>query len=169
MSNIKNIYCIILIILLTAFDQISKIYTLHNLINMAENKTTNIISIIYKKYYFFTNWILIWNKGISFGFLKNIPIIKLYTILNITVLCSIILCIICLITKKKYKIILIFLISGTIGNTIDRLRFGAVIDFLDLEYTIYNWPAFNFADLSLIISTIIFLMMMKFKYSKERF
>jgi len=37
-------------------------------------------------------------------------------------------------------------LSGAIGNLIDRLRYGEVVDFLDFHLSIYHWPAFNVAD-----------------------
>jgi signal peptidase II len=37
-------------------------------------------------------------------------------------------------------------IGGAIGNVVDRLRFGAVVDFLDFHWGEYHWPAFNIAD-----------------------
>jgi len=41
--------------------------------------------------------------------------------------------------------------AGALGNLIDRLRYGAVIDFLDFYITTYHWPAFNVADSSICI------------------
>jgi signal peptidase II len=37
-------------------------------------------------------------------------------------------------------------IGGALGNVVDRLRFGAVTDFLDFHVLGYHWPAFNVAD-----------------------
>lgn len=41
-------------------------------------------------------------------------------------------------------------IGGALGNVIDRARFGAVIDFLDVHAYGYHWPAFNVADISVV-------------------
>jgi lipoprotein signal peptidase len=41
--------------------------------------------------------------------------------------------------------------GGAIGNVIDRLRFGAVVDFIDFHYTTYHWYAFNIADAAIVI------------------
>ena len=38
------------------------------------------------------------------------------------------------------------IIGGAIGNLIDRFRLGMVIDFIDLHFYSYHWPAFNIAD-----------------------
>ncbi len=42
-------------------------------------------------------------------------------------------------------------LSGAIGNLIDRLRYGEVVDFLDFHLSIYHWPAFNVADSAICI------------------
>jgi len=42
-------------------------------------------------------------------------------------------------------------LSGAIGNLIDRLRYGEVVDFLDFHLSTYHWPAFNVADSAICI------------------
>ena len=50
------------------------------------------------------------------------------------------------------------LIGGTVGNLIDRMSYGAVIDFVDLHYKhLYHWPAFNVADTAVTLATLILL------------
>jgi signal peptidase II len=50
-----------------------------------------------------------------------------------------------------YRISFALIGAGALGNLIDRLRYGAVIDFLDFYITTYHWPAFNVADSSICI------------------
>ena len=45
-----------------------------------------------------------------------------------------------------------------IGNLIDRLRFGSVVDFLDFYIQSYHWPAFNVADSAICIGVGLFLL-----------
>lgn len=45
------------------------------------------------------------------------------------------------------------ILGGAIGNVVDRLRFGEVIDFLDFHLGQYHWPAFNVADSAITIGT----------------
>ncbi|TAN62117.1 MAG: signal peptidase II, partial [Magnetospirillum sp.] len=47
------------------------------------------------------------------------------------------------------------IIGGALGNVIDRLRFGAVADFLDLHVLGYHWPAFNVADSAITVGAVI--------------
>jgi len=46
----------------------------------------------------------------------------------------------------------VFILSGALGNIIDRIRFGAVVDFIDLYAYNWHWPAFNIADAAISLS-----------------
>ncbi len=64
---------------------------------------------------------------------------------------------------KKHEtllaIALALVLGGAIGNLIDRLAYGYVIDFLDVYYQSWHWPAFNVADMA--ISLGVFLMLLE--------
>ena len=47
------------------------------------------------------------------------------------------------------------IVGGAIGNLIDRIRLGAVVDFLDFHILQYHWPAFNIADGAIVIGTFV--------------
>lgn len=65
-------------------------------------------------------------------------------------------------SSEKLEIYALSIISGgAIGNYIDRLRFGYVIDFLDFHIQEkYSWPAFNVADSAIVIGVIILSLLM---------
>lgn len=48
--------------------------------------------------------------------------------------------------------------GGAVGNLVDRLRFGVVIDFIDLYWRGYHWPAFNVADTALCVGVALFFL-----------
>ncbi len=48
--------------------------------------------------------------------------------------------------------------GGALGNLIDRLRMGGVVDFLDFHYAGYHWPAFNIADSAICIGVGVYLL-----------
>ncbi len=50
------------------------------------------------------------------------------------------------------------IIGGALGNIADRIRWGAVTDFLDLHVGQYHWPAFNFADVAIVGGAVLFLL-----------
>ena len=48
-------------------------------------------------------------------------------------------------------------IGGALGNVVDRIRYGAVVDFLDFHIAGYHWPAFNLADTAICIGAAVLL------------
>jgi signal peptidase II len=57
--------------------------------------------------------------------------------------------------------------GGAIGNLIDRIRFGNVVDFLDIYLGNLHWPAFNIADSAITVGIFIFLFHLLFKKMPE--
>ncbi len=57
------------------------------------------------------------------------------------------------------------ILGGAIGNLLDRVRFGEVIDFLDFYVGQYHWPAFNVADAA--ISVGVFFLILHFAFEKK--
>jgi signal peptidase II len=55
------------------------------------------------------------------------------------------------------------ILGGAIGNLIDRLRFGEVIDFLDIYIEPYHWPAFNVADSAITIGVVFLIIHFAFE------
>jgi signal peptidase II len=59
--------------------------------------------------------------------------------------------------EKLMAVSLSLIVGGAIGNLIDRVRFGYVIDFLDFHWKeVYHWPAFNVADSAIVVGVSIF-------------
>jgi signal peptidase II len=52
---------------------------------------------------------------------------------------------------------LAMIFGGAVGNLVDRLRFGEVVDFLDVYVSTYHWPAFNVADSAITVGITIFI------------
>ena len=50
------------------------------------------------------------------------------------------------------------ILGGALGNLVDRLRLGMVIDFLDVHYFRYHWPAFNVADSAITVGVSLMLL-----------
>ena len=58
-------------------------------------------------------------------------------------------------TSRWYSVALALIAGGAIGNLIDRIRLGFVVDFLDVYVGSYHWPAFNVADSAITIGAIL--------------
>jgi signal peptidase II len=108
----------------------------------------------------FLNIIIVENNGISFGMFQNFKYSNLFFIFTTVVimffLFKILLCEKC---EKKYLNIccICMIISGAIGNLIDRIKYGAVRDFIDLHLTDFHWPTFNIADSMISIGVLIYI------------
>lgn len=109
------------------------------------------------------NIVMVWNRGISFGLFNNNVDYAPYFLVTLSVIIITWFSVFMFKTKstvQKFSIALI--IGGALGNVIDRLRFGAVIDFLDFHIYGYHWPAFNIADSVIVIGVIILALHMFF-------
>ena len=64
---------------------------------------------------------------------------------------------------KNERLPLAFIIGGALGNLIDRVRFGAVIDFIDWHIGDWHWPAFNVADIFIVIGVALYIINITFR------
>ena len=106
----------------------------------------------------FFNLVRAWNTGVSFSMFNNWggAGVILLSLISITIVCFLLYWM----YKEKSKIIQISLgliIGGAIGNVIDRVRMGAVFDFLDFYIGDHHWPAFNLADSFICIGATIII------------
>lgn len=106
----------------------------------------------------FMNLVLVWNRGISFGLFNHgdpLPPI-LFVIISLAITAGFAIWL--WRTQDRFLATgLALVIGGALGNVIDRLRFGAVIDFLDFHVAGWHWPAFNIADSAVCIGIAIVL------------
>ena len=68
--------------------------------------------------------------------------------------------------KKVFRISLALISSGALGNAIDRVYFGGVIDFIDFFIYNFHWPAFNFADIFITVG--VFLLLFENIFNKKK-
>jgi signal peptidase II len=111
------------------------------------------------------------NPGAAFGFLAGAsPAFRYVFFLAVTV-AAIVLILHYLRTTRIEDISLVFslslILAGAVGNLIDRVRFGEVVDFFDVYIGVHHWPAFNVADAA-ITSGAAILMIILFRRRKER-
>jgi len=96
------------------------------------------------------NWQLAFNSGSAFSFLAHSGVWHVWFFLFFSLLMS------ALISLWMWRIdssrqrleflALSFILAGALGNCIDRLRLGHVVDFIDAYMASYHWPVFNLAD-----------------------
>lgn len=116
----------------------------------------------------FFNLFLTYNKGVSFSlFAGNGSLVPVFLSLMGVFICLFVLY--WMIKEKDFyiKLGLAYILGGAIGNIIDRIRLGYVIDFLDIYYKNHHWPAFNGADSFICIGAFIIFIKIFFKKEKE--
>jgi len=102
---------------------------------------------------------LVMNPGLAFGLLAGIPaswrwVVGLLSLLALVVLLRVALRILPSGGWREQSAIgLIF--GGAVGNLIDRMRFGAVVDFVDVHFRGWHWPAFNVADSAITVGVVV--------------
>ena len=108
----------------------------------------------------FFNFTYARNYGAAFSFLGDASGWQKYLFTSIAIVVSTYL----VYSMKKMKVThrwmnsaYALVLSGAVGNVIDRLLFGYVIDFLDFDLGFYRWPTFNIADSAIFIGAIMII------------
>lgn len=106
----------------------------------------------------FFNLVLVENRGISFGLFGGGT---LPPSLLAAVALAVTLALVIWLRRVETRLLAAaigLVIGGALGNVIDRFRYGAVVDFLDLHWDDFHWPAFNLADAAISVGVVVLLM-----------
>lgn len=106
------------------------------------------------------NFTLEFNRGAAFGFLANASGWQHWFFISIAVIVSLLIIFwLKTIKNNNYeKLALVMILSGAVGNLIDRIKFGYVIDFIDVYYKQWHWYTFNVADMAITIGAALLLL-----------
>jgi signal peptidase II len=108
----------------------------------------------------FFNLVLVFNKGAAFSLFAQAPGWQAPVLSAFAVIASIAVSV--FIVRSPGRQILCFglalILGGAIGNVIDRLRFGQVVDFLDFHALGWHWPAFNVADSAISVGAVLLIL-----------
>jgi signal peptidase II len=108
----------------------------------------------------FLNLVLVFNKGAAFSLLAQAPGWQTPVLVLIALAAAVVLS--ALIVRNPGKTLLCsglaLVLGGALGNVIDRLRFGHVVDFIDLHAAGWHWPAFNVADSGITVGAVILVL-----------
>ena len=108
----------------------------------------------------FFNLVLVYNKGAAFSMFASAdgwqtPLLILFAIVAAGIVSY-------LIVRNREKRVLCLglalILGGALGNLIDRLRFGHVVDFLDFHAMGWHWPAFNVADSGITVGALLLIL-----------
>ncbi|HJV83480.1 signal peptidase II [Noviherbaspirillum sp.] len=108
----------------------------------------------------FFNLVLAYNKGAAFSFLANQAGWQRYVFTGIAI--AAVIFIVYLLKRhagqRMFCWALALILGGAIGNLIDRIVYGHVIDFLDFYVGTWHWPAFNVADMAIVGGAALFVL-----------
>jgi signal peptidase II len=106
----------------------------------------------------FFNLVMVWNRGITFGLFGDSEWGR-WAFAGLAL--AIVIVLITWLVRASRRWIaaaLGLIIGGAIGNVIDRIRWGAVADFLDFHVAGWHWPAFNVADSAIVVGVGLLLL-----------
>ena len=148
---------LVLAAIVLILDQISKTWILASFRHMERQTVTS-----------FFNLVLVFNPGASFSFLADAGGWQKWFFVVLALVIS--LWLVSMLRKHAHERLLpaalSLILGGALGNVIDRLRFDAVVDFLDFHVAGYHWPAFNVADSAITVGVALMLLH-QFRYGKE--
>ena len=134
-------------------DQASKLWLL-DVFDLAHRGTVRVTP--------FFDLVLAWNIGISFGWLQNDSTVVQLALMAVKALAVVALAIWMVRSRTLMAIVALgMIIGGAVGNAIDRIAYGAVIDFalfhLQIGEKTFNWYVFNLADVAIVAGVIALL------------
>jgi signal peptidase II len=130
-------------------DQVTKWAVLENFVYGERREITG-----------FFNLVLVYNKGAAFSMFASAdgwqtPLLILFAVVAAAIVSY-------LIVRNREKRVLCLglalILGGALGNLIDRLRFGHVVDFLDFHAMGWHWPAFNVADSGITVGALLLIL-----------
>jgi len=143
--GISNLLLIFLIFIF--FDYVSKLWAIENL--FMQYRSIELTS--------FLSMTPVWNSGISFGFFQDSGELGRYGFTGFAFGVSIWLIYSSIKLPRYSSLGFILIASGAIGNAIDRILYGKVVDFIDFHIEDLHWPAFNLADTIIFVGATLFL------------
>ena len=143
--GIFNLLLIFLIFIF--FDYVSKLWAIENL--FMQYRSIELTS--------FLSMTPVWNSGISFGFFQDSGELGRYGFTGFAFVVSVWLIYSSIKLPRYSSLGFILIASGAIGNAIDRILYGKVVDFIDFHIEDFHWPAFNLADTIIFIGATLFL------------
>ena len=138
----------VVVVAILVADQLSKLWILDRFAAVGEFiQVTDFFDIV-----------LVANRGVSFGLFNNGAAVNaiIFSLLAAVIVVALVVWLLRA-TGRVLPAAIGLVIGGAVGNVADRLRLGAVVDFLDFHLGAWHWPAFNVADAAICIGVALML------------
>lgn len=109
----------------------------------------------------FLDLTLVYNRGAAFGFLSTASGWQNLFFIGIALVAIVVILYLLRRMGAKDRLLaaaLALILGGAIGNLIDRLLYGYVVDFVDVYYGAWHWPAFNVADSAITVGAVLIVL-----------
>lgn len=150
---------LILSLILIVADQATKIWIINSLALYQDVNVLPIFDITHVR-----------NYGAAFSFLSDAGGWQRYFFTIIAIVISVLLIFWMYQTPTQQKLLLTsyaLILSGAIGNVMDRINYGYVVDFLHFYYQNWHFPAFNVADIAISIGAFLMILDVYFDHKKQ--
>ncbi|MDF1792390.1 MAG: signal peptidase II [Thalassobaculaceae bacterium] len=136
-------------VLVVSLDQAAKLWALSVLFHPP--RRVEILPVL--------DFVPVWNRGVSFGLLSNTSAWGPWALSGFAVVVCIFMAV-WLARARTWPLVwgLGAVIGGAVGNVVDRVLYGAVVDFIDVHYGGWHWPAFNIADSAITLGVGLLLL-----------
>jgi signal peptidase II len=142
MSSMARLYhAYLCVVMIVSVDQITKLIMLDMIFH-----PPRVIMILP-----FINFAPVYNTGVSFGLFGGSGFLGLTVLTGLAVAVGVLLPYIARNWLRFQRWGAIMMAGGALGNAIDRLQWGKVVDFIDVHVAGWHWPAFNIADSAIVI------------------
>lgn len=144
---------LIFILFLLALDQISKALIVAHF--ALGERLTIIPNFFYLDY--------VQNRGAAWGFMADHTLSNLFFIVFSCLMVGLLLWAIWRLRRQPLAYLLGLFLAGALGNLLDRLRHGFVVDFIRFHFGTYRYPSFNFADSYIVLACILVIVLLIFR------
>ena len=152
---------ILTFLVILVLDQVTKYFASHSL---TLGEPMSVLPGIF-------NLTLVYNPGAAFGMFGGYPdVMRRITLWGVSFIALFVVLRFMFNEARGDKLsqyALVGILAGALGNIIDRLRFDAVIDFLDFYWKTYHWPAFNVADSAICVGVAVLILRVTFARTVE--
>lgn len=140
-----------IVVLVVGFvlDQLTKLWILHGT-DLPEGGRIVLAPVL--------EFVLVWNRGISYGLFQQESVLGRWGLVAFTVVATVVLARWMMRTDRGLVAVsLALIVSGAVGNLVDRVAYGAVVDFVHFHVGSFSWYVFNLAD-SWIVAGVVGLL-----------
>jgi signal peptidase II len=141
-------------VLVLAADQGSKYWILH-VLDLPDLRQVELLPVL--------NLTMVWNQGVTFGLLNGLGSWSHFVLAAIALIVVVVLCVWLRRAENPLAAAAIGAIAGgAVGNVIDRLRYGAVVDFIHAHLGDWSWYVFNVADAAIVCGVVALILESQF-------